>query len=116
MPRASWKVGVGADQHGRHQKQDALCLGPVCTQLNTDPLKGWVEFPAFGAGPSGPAVNRVDFSQGELTSVHLWSREAVMERRKPQECLACSLMAGRHFLDTYCLSVPCRKGPVPEVS
>lgn len=117
------KWGSGGAQPGLCQKQDALCLRPVCPQLHTDPLNSWVEFPAFGAGPSGPAVNWMDFSQGELTSVHLWSTEVVMERRKPQECLACSLTAGRpqvvvdrHFLDTYCLSVPCRKGPVPEVS
>lgn len=62
----------------------------------------------------------MDFSQGELTPVHFWSREAVMERRKPQEYFACSLTAGRleiavdrRFLDTYCVLVS--GGSITEV-
>lgn len=59
--RQAGRWGWGA-QPGLYQKQDALRLGPVRAQLPTDPLNSWVGFPAFGAGPSGTAANRVDFS------------------------------------------------------
>ena len=59
--RQAGRWGWGA-QPGLYQKQDALCLGPVCAQLHTHPLNSCVEFLAFGASPSGPAVNWVDFS------------------------------------------------------
>lgn len=52
-------VGVHSLAFTRSRTPSAWAL---CMHSCTHPLNSWVEFPAFGAGPSGPAVNWVDFS------------------------------------------------------